>query len=35
VVPNVTVFTHLEAIEDPSSWDDQALDRSTTASEER
>jgi cation diffusion facilitator family transporter len=35
VVPNVTVFTHLEAIEDPSSWDDQALDRSTTAGEER
>ena len=35
VVPNVTVFTHLEAIEDPSSWDDQALDRTATAGEER
>jgi cation diffusion facilitator family transporter len=35
VVPNVTVFTHLEAIEDPSSWDDQALDRRATAGEER
>ena len=23
VIPNVTVFTHLEAIEDPSSWDNQ------------
>lgn len=27
VVPNVTVFTHLESLDDPSSWDDQALDR--------
>jgi cation diffusion facilitator family transporter len=27
VVPSVTVFTHLESLEDPSSWDDQALDR--------
>jgi cation diffusion facilitator family transporter len=34
VVPNITVFTHLEAIEDPSSWDDQALDRTATAGEE-
>ena len=34
VVPNVTVFTHLEALEDPSSWDDQALDRTATAGEE-
>ena len=31
VIPNVTVFTHLEAIEDPSSWDDQTLDRGVTA----
>ncbi len=30
-IPNVTVFTHLEAIEDPSSWDDQTLDRGVTA----
>lgn len=27
-VPGVTVFTHLEPVEDPTSWDDQALDRS-------
>jgi hypothetical protein len=26
-VPNVTIFTHLESLEDPSSWDDQTLDR--------
>lgn len=26
-VPNVTVFTHIEPIEDPISWDDQQLDR--------
>lgn len=26
-VPGVTVFTHLESLEDPSSWDDQTLDR--------
>ena len=26
-IPNVTVFTHLESLEDPSSWDDQTLDR--------
>ena len=30
VIPTVTVFTHLEAIEDPSSWDDQTLDRQVT-----
>ena len=35
VVPNVTVFTHLESLEDPSSWDDQALDRRVTANEDR
>jgi cation diffusion facilitator family transporter len=28
-VPNVTVDTHLEAIEDPTSWQDQELDRHT------
>jgi cation diffusion facilitator family transporter len=27
VVPNVTVFTHLESLDDPTSWDDQHLDR--------
>jgi len=27
VVPNATVLTHLEAIEDPASWQDQELDR--------
>jgi cation diffusion facilitator family transporter len=28
VIPNATVFTHLEAIEDPISFQDQGLDRS-------
>ena len=27
VVSNVTVLTHLESLDDPSSWDDQTLDR--------
>src|SRR5512139_272181 len=27
-VPNVTVFTHLESLDDPTSWEDQHLDRS-------
>jgi cation diffusion facilitator family transporter len=26
-LPNSTVFTHLESLDDPSSWDDEALDR--------
>lgn len=26
-LPNVTVFTHLESINDPASWDDTSLDR--------
>ncbi len=26
-VPNITVFTHIEPIEDPASWDDEQLDR--------
>jgi cation diffusion facilitator family transporter len=26
-VPNVTVFTHLESLDDPASWEDQHLDR--------
>jgi cation diffusion facilitator family transporter len=26
-LPNVTVLTHLESLDDPSSWDDESLDR--------
>jgi len=26
-LPNVTVFTHLESLDDPASWDDISLDR--------
>jgi len=33
-LPRATVFTHLEDIEDPSSWEDIELDRSTAASRE-
>ena len=32
-VLNVTVFTHLESLEDPSSWEDQTLDRRVKAGE--
>lgn len=32
-LPNVTVFTHLESLEDPSSWDDMTLDRKGTPRE--
>jgi cation diffusion facilitator family transporter len=35
VVPNVTVLTHLESLDDPASWEDQALDRVAKAPEER
>jgi cation diffusion facilitator family transporter len=28
VLPNATVFTHLESLNDPASWDDATLDRS-------
>jgi len=28
-VPNVTVFTHLESLDDPASWEDMEIDRST------
>jgi divalent metal cation (Fe/Co/Zn/Cd) transporter len=28
-LPNVSVFTHLESLDDPASWDDQALDRNS------
>jgi cation diffusion facilitator family transporter len=31
-VPNVTVFTHLESLDDPASWDDQRLDRNDPSS---
>ena len=27
VLPNATIFTHLEALDDPTSWQDTALDR--------
>ena len=27
VLPSATVFTHLESLDDPASWDDQGLDR--------
>jgi divalent metal cation (Fe/Co/Zn/Cd) transporter len=27
VVPDSTIFTHLEAVDDPTSWDDETLDR--------
>jgi cation diffusion facilitator family transporter len=30
VVPNVTVLTHLESLDDPASWEDQTLDRVAT-----
>ena len=30
-VPNVTVFTHLESLDDPTSWEDQHLDRAGPA----
>ncbi|MCX7681482.1 MAG: cation diffusion facilitator family transporter [Anaerolineae bacterium] len=31
-LPNATVFTHLESLNDPASWDDTALDRAETLS---
>jgi cation diffusion facilitator family transporter len=34
-VPNVTVFTHLESLDDPASWDDQHLDRNDPDSASR
>jgi divalent metal cation (Fe/Co/Zn/Cd) transporter len=27
VVPNASVLTHLESLDDPTSWDDEKLDR--------
>jgi cation diffusion facilitator family transporter len=32
-VPNVTVFTHLESLDDPASWEDQQLDRGAPGTE--
>jgi divalent metal cation (Fe/Co/Zn/Cd) transporter len=29
-LPGITVFTHLEPLEDPRAWQDLTLDRSTT-----
>jgi len=29
-LPNVIVFTHLESLSDPASWDDGVLDREET-----
>jgi cation diffusion facilitator family transporter len=29
-VPNVTVLTHLESLDDPASWEDQTLDRAAS-----
>jgi cation diffusion facilitator family transporter len=34
VLPDATVFTHLESLDDPASWDDVALDRRLTGSGE-
>jgi len=30
-LPKVTIFTHLESEDDPSSWDDIMLDREETS----
>ncbi len=32
-LPNTTVFTHIEPLEDPSSWDDTQLDRTSLTAE--
>jgi len=29
-LPDVVVFTHLESLDDPASWDDQTLERDKT-----
>jgi len=31
ILPGVTVFTHLESLDDPASWDDVTLDRESEA----
>jgi cation diffusion facilitator family transporter len=33
VVPDSTIFTHLESLDDPTSWDDETLDRGLNAAE--
>jgi len=30
-VPGSTIFTHLESLDDPTSWDDETLDRRRNA----
>jgi divalent metal cation (Fe/Co/Zn/Cd) transporter len=35
VVPDATIFTHLEALDDPTSWDDETLDRVVLAPEQK
>ena len=34
-IPNVTVFTHLESLDDPASWEDVTLDRREAGSSSR
>lgn len=31
VLPNATVFTHLESLDDPASWEDQSLERKASS----
>jgi len=33
VAPDSTIFTHLESLDDPTSWDDETLDRGLNATE--
>ena len=33
-LPQLTVFTHLESLDDPASWDDQTLERGKAQKEE-
>jgi divalent metal cation (Fe/Co/Zn/Cd) transporter len=33
VVPDSTIFTHLESLDDPTSWDDETLDRGLKVAE--
>ena len=33
VVPDSTIFTHLESLDDPTSWDDETLDRGLNVAE--
>jgi cation diffusion facilitator family transporter len=34
-LPNISVFTHLESLDDPTSWDDMALDREESKADKR